>query len=46
MNLSLPFSFQFFSCFGSVFAEEVGDRDIISLAFQFAKTFDEGSLFG
>jgi hypothetical protein len=29
-----------------MFAEEVGDSDIISLAFQFAKTFDEGSLFG
>jgi len=38
--------FQFFSRLAAVFAEEVGDRDIISLALQFAKTFGEGSRFG
>ena len=32
--------------FRAVFAEEVGDRDIISLALQFAKTFGEVSRFG
>jgi hypothetical protein len=30
----------------TVFAEEVSDRDIISLALQGAKTFGEGSHFG
>ena len=39
-------SFQLFSRLAAVFAEEVGDRDIISLALQFAKTFDEGGRFG
>ncbi len=39
-------SFQLFSRLAAVFAEEVGDWDIISLAFQFAKTFAQGSQFG
>ena len=38
--------FQFFTRLAAVFAEEVGDRDIISLALQFAKTFGESSRFG
>ena len=38
--------FQFLLCLAAVFAEEVGDRDIISLALDGAKFFGDGSRFG